>query len=92
MGGIVGGVERMEFRGEQVQLVKKQEEEEEKQVLAALSLFEGIIADQCRKKLKENQDANRITEMAILKINESDKINELCRVIAKCRKRRKKRM
>ena len=50
---------------------KENEEEEEKQVLASLALFEGIIADQCQTKRKENQDANQLTETATLKIKET---------------------
>ena len=82
MGGLVGE-ERMEFREEQAEVVRKKgEEEEEKQVLAALALFGEIIADQCQQKLKGNQDVNRIAEMETLKINETAKINELYREIS----------
>ena len=36
-----------------------------------------VILDQCQEKLQENQDANSITEMAVLKANESNRIREL---------------
>ena len=36
---------------------------------------------QCPLKLKENQDACSITEVAILEINEANKIRELCRAL-----------
>ena len=36
---------------------------------------------QCQQKLKENQDANRIAELATLKINEENKIKKLYRAI-----------
>ena len=36
---------------------------------------------QCQQKLKENQDVGRITEVAVLKINETDKIREHYRAI-----------
>ena len=69
----------MEFREEQVQMVRKNEGE--RQVLAALALFEGIIVDQCQLKRKENQDVNQLTEWATLKINETNKIKELYTVM-----------
>ena len=47
-----------------------------------MALLGEIIAGQCQQKLKENQDANRITEIATLKINESDGIKELYRGIS----------
>ena len=80
MEGLVGG-ERMQFREEQVQFVRKKEEEE-KHVLAALALFGEIIADRCQQTLKENQAANRVTDLATLKINEKNKIKELYRAIS----------
>ena len=80
MEGLVGG-ERMQFREEQVQFVRKKEEEE-KHVLAALALFGEIIVGQCQQELKGNQDVNRITELETLKINVSNKIKELYRAIS----------
>ena len=71
----------MELREEQVQMIKKGEEEEEKKVLASLALFGEIIADQCQTKRKENQDAKHLTATATLKINGSSKIKELYKMI-----------
>ena len=70
----------MELRGEQAQFVRKKEEE--KHVLSPLSLFGEIIAGQFQQKLKENQDANRITELATLKLRETNKIKELYRGVS----------
>ena len=56
-------------------------EAEEKQVLASLALFGEITVGQFQLKLKENQDVNQLTELAALKINETNKIKELYKVI-----------
>ena len=40
-----------------------------------------MILDQCQLKLKGNQDANLITESAVLEINEANKIRELYRTL-----------
>ena len=56
------------------------ENEEERQVLASLALFEGIAVGQRQSKRKENQGANQLTEWDTLKINETDKIKELYKV------------
>ena len=52
-----------------------------KQVFASLALFEEIIVGQCQQKRKENQDLNPLTERAALKINETDEIQELYKII-----------
>ena len=54
---------------------------EEKQVLPALSLMDELISDHCQLGFKENQDAGPITEAAVLKVNESNKIREIYRAI-----------
>ena len=46
-----------------------------------MALFEEIIVGQCQLKWKENQDVNQLTEMATLKINETNKIKELYKII-----------
>ena len=77
------------FREEQVQMVRKNGEE--RQVLAALALCEWIIVDQCQMKRKENQDVNQLTECATLKINETDEIKELYKVIGEFTESERKR-
>ena len=78
----IDGLVGVEFREDQAQMVKKnEEEEEEKQFLSALALFGEIIVGQCQLKLEENQDVNQLTELATLKINETNKIKELYKVI-----------
>ena len=52
---------------------------EEKEVLSALALMEEFISDQRQLKFKDNPDANSITEVAILKVNEANKIRDLYR-------------
>ena len=59
--GVVGD-ERLEIREEQAQWVRKKGTEAEKQVLAALALMEEVILDHRQLQLKENQDANSVTE------------------------------
>ena len=39
--------------------------------------MEEVIADRFHRKLKENQDANSITEAAVLKVTESGEIRDL---------------
>ena len=51
--GVVGG-ERLEFREEQVQCVRKKGIEEQR-VLTALALLEEVILDQRRQKIKGNR-------------------------------------
>ena len=63
MEGVVGE-ERLAFREEQVQCVRKKRG---KQVLAASALFGEVVAGQRRQTLKENQDVGRITEIAVFK-------------------------
>ena len=70
----------MELREEQVQMIKKGEEEEKK-VLAALALFGEIVVGQCQAKRKENQDAKQLTETATMEINETNKIKELYKIL-----------
>ena len=48
--------------------------QEETNVLAALALIDDSIARYCRLILKGNQDANSITETAVLKVQETNKI------------------
>ena len=47
----------------------------------AMALVDALTLDQRQVKLKENQDANSITEAAVLKVNESYKILEIYRAI-----------
>ena len=62
-------------------------------LLVALALFGEIIEGRCRQKQKGNQDANRMTERDVLKINETSKIKVLYKVIGNFfRKQSKKRM
>ena len=52
--------------------------QEEKRVFkTALALMGGIIAAQCQVKLQGNQDANSITEVAVLKVSETGEIRDL---------------
>ena len=74
-------MERLEFREEQVQCARKKGIEEEQRVLMALALLGEVILGQRQKRLMENRDAGRITEVAVLKINEANKIRELYRRI-----------
>ena len=46
-----------------------------------MALFGEIIVDQCQTKRKENQDAKQLTETATLKINETNKIKELYKIL-----------
>ena len=62
-------------------MVRKQEMNEERKVLMELALMGELILDQCRLKLKENQDADLITEVAVLKVNEANGIRERYRAI-----------
>ena len=55
--------------------------EEEQRVLTELAFLAEVIFGQYQQKLKENQDVGRFTEVAVLKINETNKIRELCRAI-----------
>ena len=45
----------------------------------ALALMGELISDHRRAKLKENQDADSITEVAALKANVTNKIREIYR-------------
>ena len=49
----VVGEERLELRGEQVQLVRKQGMGEEKEVLSEMALMGELISAQCQLKCKE---------------------------------------
>ena len=46
----------------------------DRKVLMALALMGELISGQCQVKLKENQDAYPITEVAVLKAAEANKI------------------
>ena len=54
---------------------------ESKEVLPSLALMGEVILDQCRLKFKANQDAGAITEVAVLKVKETNEILALCRAI-----------
>ena len=64
----------------------------EQRVLTALPLLEEVISDQRRQNSKENQDLHRITAVAVLKINESGRIRELCRAFCEIHETEKERM
>ena len=66
------------------------ENEEGEQVLAALALFGKTIVGQCQLKWKDNQDANKLTATATLKINETNKIKELYKIIGEFTESEKK--
>ena len=70
-----------ELREEQVQWVRKKGTGGTNQVLSAVALMEEAILDQRQVELMENRDANSITEVAVLEINESGEIRELCRAL-----------
>ena len=55
---------------------------EEKQVLSSMALFGEVILGQCQVELKGNQDVNLITESAVLKIGETNKIREPYRALS----------
>ena len=85
--------ERLEFREEQVQCLRKGGMEEEQHVLTALAILGEVILYQRQKKPKENKDAGRITEGSVLKINETGgKSVHFIERLAKFQKRRKKGM
>ena len=62
-------------------MVRKHEMGESRKVLTALALMGELISDQRQVKLKENKDADSITEAAVLKVSESSNIREICRAI-----------
>ena len=62
-------------------MVRKQNMDEDRKVLMALALMEEAILGHLQVKLKENRDAGSITEVAVLKVNETNKIRELYRGI-----------
>ena len=72
--------ERLDLRGEQVQRERKQGMGG-RQVLAAMGLMEEMILDQRQFEFKENQDAGSITEVAVLEVNETNRIRGLCGAI-----------
>ena len=80
-----GGGGCLDLREEQVQMVKSRGEQErsqsEKNVLTAFGIMGEFIAGQRHLKLKENQDANSITESAVLNLIETGEIRELCSAI-----------
>ena len=53
----------------------------EQHVLTEFVLLGEVILDQCQQKLKGKQDLGRITEVAVLKINDTNKIRERYRPI-----------
>ena len=55
--------------------------EEEQRVLTELAFLAEVIFGQYQQKLKENQDVGRFTEVAVLKINETNKIRERYRAL-----------
>ena len=61
----------------QVQMVKfsnaKEGSQEEKKILTALDLMGEVIAGRCQLKLKENKEANLISEKEYLKVRETEK-------------------
>ena len=82
MGDIeVVGAGRLELRGDQIQMVRKQETNEGRNVLMTPALMGESILDQRRVKLKENQDTGSIDEVAVLKVVETNKIREIYRAI-----------
>ena len=62
-------------------MCEKERVEGEQPVLTAMALLEEVILGQRQQNLKENQDAIRINEVAVLGINETNKIRELYRVL-----------
>ena len=92
MDDLVGVVEdeRHEIREEQAQMVKfqgeKERSQEEKKVLIAFAHMGEVILGQCRLKLKENQDANSITETAVLKRKNRIKVGTFIGRFAEFRK------
>ena len=54
---------------------------EERAVLTALALTDELILDQRQLKFRANRDAGSITEAAVLKVKESNKIRDLYRAI-----------
>ena len=87
MADLAGVVEdgRLDIRGEQVQIVKFQGGKERSQgwakSLMALDVMGAVIAATRQLKLKEIQEANSITETAVLKAQEANIIRELYRAI-----------
>ena len=75
----------LEFREEQAQIAKlhdeKERSREEKNVLTELAFMGVVIAGQCQIKLTGDKEANSITETAVLKVREANKIRELYRGI-----------
>ena len=68
----VVGDERLELRGEQIQMVRKQKMNDEREVLMAMALMGALILGQLQVKLTDNQDAGAITESAVLKVGETN--------------------
>ena len=57
--------------------MRKKGIEVENHVLSVMALMEEVILGQCRLRLTGNLDADSITEVAVLIINEAGKIREL---------------
>ena len=62
-------------------MVGKKEKDEERKVLTALALMGDLILGQRQLKFKANQGVGSITEVAVLKVNETNKFRELCRCV-----------
>ena len=57
------------------------ERKEFKDVLVALALMGEMIGDQCRLRRRNNENAKLIAEEAVLQVRETDKIQELHRLL-----------
>ena len=75
------GDDCMELREEQVQTIKKEEEEEEKKGFSSFGPIWGNQFGPMSDKTEGNQDAKHLTETDTLKINETNKIKELYKMI-----------
>ena len=62
-------------------MVRKQGWGEEREVLSAMALTEELISDLRQLKFKANRDVRSITEVAVLKVNESNEIRDICSAI-----------
>ena len=79
--GINGGQEREE-PVKMVEFVdEKERSKEEKKFLTASAFMEEVIAGKRRLKLEENLDLNLLKEKAALKVQGTNEIRELFRVI-----------
>ena len=96
LGDLVDVVEdgRLEIREVQVEIAKfqgeKERSREEKKVLTALAFTGEVGAGKCQLKLGENQEANSITETAVLKVPRTNKNRDLYRAICEIPQNRAK--